>query len=211
MTRPSDPIERGPAATLSLPPVTDGAAAPAAAALFGRARRELMMVPNMYRRMAHLPALLETYMDGYARFRRDGGFTPAEQEVVLLAISRENGCAYCLAAHSFVADTRAGVPRAVTDAIRNDTEIPDARFGRLAAFTTTMVRSRGRPGEKDLEEFLVAGFTERHVLSLILAIAVKTISNYTNHVCDTEVDGIFKTREWGVFKAAQRLRERLRG
>jgi uncharacterized peroxidase-related enzyme len=198
-------------AVLPLPPLADADASPAAAALYARARSEMKMVPNMYRQMAHAPALLETYMDGYGSFRRESGFSVPEQEVVFLAISRENGCAYCLAAHSFVADTMSGVPRAVTDALRDDQPIPDERLAALARFTRLLVHTRGRPLASDVRAFTAAGFTETQVLYLILAIAVKTISNYTNHVCDTDVDAIFKTREWRVFKAAQALKERFTG
>jgi AhpD family alkylhydroperoxidase len=58
----------------------------------------------MYAVMANSPGLLETYATGYAAFREASGFTPAEQEVVLLTVSHENGCEYCVAAHSFLAD-----------------------------------------------------------------------------------------------------------
>src|SRR3546814_7839025 len=73
------------------------------------------MVPNMYAAMANLPALLESYNHTYRKFRREAGFTPVEQEVVFLAISRANGCHYCMAAHSFVGDMMTKVPTEVTD------------------------------------------------------------------------------------------------
>jgi uncharacterized peroxidase-related enzyme len=168
------------------------------------------MVPNMYTFMANAPGLLETYMDGYTRFREESGFSPAEQEVVFLAISRENECAYCLAAHSLVADVFSQVPRAVTDAIRDNAPVPDARLAVLAGFARHLVSARGRPGESEARAFLAAGYSEQQILYLILAIAVKTISNYTNHVCDTPVDAAFKVREWGVFKAAQAVVESVR-
>jgi hypothetical protein len=38
-------------------------------------------IPNMYAGMANSPGLLETYMDGYDRFRKDSGLTPAELSV----------------------------------------------------------------------------------------------------------------------------------
>jgi hypothetical protein len=37
---------------------------------------------------------------------------------------------------------------------------------------------------------------------IILAIAVKTISNYSNHVFHTEVDPVFAACRWGTPKAA---------
>ncbi len=51
-------------------------------------KKAIGMVPNMYAAMANLPAQLETYSFGYERFRKTSGFTPAEQEIVFLTISR---------------------------------------------------------------------------------------------------------------------------
>jgi len=183
-------------ATTDLPMLTPESAPPEARAVLDRARRQVGMVPNMYRYMAHIPGLLETYLFGYDRFRQESGFTKQEQEVVFLAVSRENACPYCVGAHSFLADTQAGVARAVTDAVRDDRDVPDPQLSALAAFTRTMVRSRGRPTEDDLAALQAEGYTDRHVLAIILAIGVKTLSNYTNHFADTPLDGIFQRRAW---------------
>jgi AhpD family alkylhydroperoxidase len=116
--------------------------------------------------------------------------------VVLLTISRENGCEYCVAAHSFLADKASNVPVDVTDAIRDNTEIPDNKFRALSLFTSIMVNKRGRPTDEDVQEFLAAGYTENQILSIILAISVKIISNYSNHIFHTEVDRLFASRQW---------------
>ena len=196
---------------LSLPAVDLASASDAARRLLERSQRETRMIPNMYARMANAPALLATYQDGYSSFRTESGFSAAEQEVVFLAISREHECAYCLAAHSFVADVQSRVPRAVTDAIRDDVTIPDDKLAALAGFARHLVATRGRPTVEEANAFLRAGYSETQVLYLVLAIAVKTISNYTNHLFDTPVDGIFKAREWKVYRIAQALHTRLTG
>ncbi len=67
--------------------------------------------------------------------RKKSGFNPVEQEVVFVTISVLNGCEYCTAAHSFIADKMSKVPAEVTDAIRNGEEIPDARLKALSQFT----------------------------------------------------------------------------
>jgi AhpD family alkylhydroperoxidase len=124
---------------------------------------------------------------------------PAEQEIVLLAISRANRCAYCVAAHSTVADV-AKVPTEVTDALRAGDALPDARLDALATFTTTVVDKRGLPSRADVEAFLAAGFEERDILQVLLDIAVKTLvktlSNYSNHLFHTPVDAVFAKRAW---------------
>ena len=159
------------------------------------AQTQTGMVPNMYAEMAHSPGLLGTYRFGYDQFRRSSGFNPAEQEVIFLAISRFNGCTYCVSVHSAIAD-RNKVPTEVTDAIRAGEPIGDAKLQALNHFTTNMVASRGRPAEEELEAFLAAGYVERQVLEIILAIAVKTISNYSNHLFDTPLDEAFAHRAW---------------
>jgi len=154
------------------------------------------MIPNMYAGMANAPGLLETYLFGYNLFRKESGFTPAEQEVVFLAISRVNECDYCMAAHSMIAEAVSKTPTQVIAALREDQPIDDPKLRALATFTRLMVESRGRPAEQDVQAFLAAGFIERHVLEIILAIGVKTLSNYANHVFHTKLDPRFEGHAW---------------
>ena len=115
-------------------------------------------LPNMYANMVNAPAVLSTYLHGYGLFRSESGLKPAEQEVVFLAVSQVNGCTYCTAAHSMIAE---------------------------------MVKTQGRPRVDILQAFLAADFQERDVLYIVLAIAVKTLSNYSNHAFATPVDAVF--------------------
>ena len=161
-----------------------------------KAVAQVGFLPNMYAGMVNLPGLLDTYLTGYAAFRKGAGFTPQEQEVILLTISRQNGCTYCMAAHSAIADKVSKVPVEVTEAIRDGAPIPDAKLAALSDFTRKMVTSRGLPRNADVEAFLRAGYTERHILGIILAIAVKTLSNYSNHLFHTPLDDRFAARTW---------------
>jgi uncharacterized peroxidase-related enzyme len=181
---------------ITLPPQTLEHAGPEAKAVLERALAQVGFIPNMYARMANQPGLLDTYLHGYAAFRSGSGFSPAEQEVVLLAISRENACEYCVAAHSFMADKTSGVPIPVTDALRDDRPLPDARLHALAGFARVLVAQRGAPSRSEAEAFLAAGFEERHILDILLAISVKTISNYANHLFHTPLDAMFEGRRW---------------
>lgn len=181
---------------LTLPALDHSEAGAVAAGRLRDAQAKLGFVPNMYGVMANSPGLLDTYVHGYERFRALSGFTPAEQEVVLLAVSRKNGCTYCVAAHSFLADRMSGVPEAVTNAIRDGQPIPDARLAALHDFTCTMVAKRGLPDKSEVDAFLAAGYSERQILEIVLAIAVKTLSNYANHLFQTPVDEVFACRVW---------------
>lgn len=188
---------------MQLPPIELATANEEQRALLENAQRELKMIPNMYKVMANMPGLLDTYRHGYSFIRKESGFTPAEQEVIFLTISAENNCTYCMGAHSFLADMISKVPVNVTDAIRDNTEIPHEKLRALSTFTSIMINKRGNPSLENVAQFFKEGYTEHHILSIILAIAVKTISNYTNHVFNTELDTPFKAREWKGYKIAR--------
>ena len=181
---------------LALTPKTKDSADPISSAILEKTQSGMGMIPNIYATMANNPALLESYTSAYASFRQNSGFTPQEQEVVFLSISYENECGYCMAAHSIVADYMTKVPTEVTDAIRNNTEIPDAKLWALSLFTKVMISERGNPSQQDIDDFLYAGYTEEHILGVIAGIGVKIMSNYFNHVFDTPVDDAFKERIW---------------
>ena len=156
-----------------------------------KAKAQVGFIPNMYANMANAPGLLDTYLHGYRLFRAESGFTPPEQEVVFLAASQSNGCTYCVAAHSMIADKVSRVPADVLQAIRQGRPIPDARLAALHALVTEMVRTHGRPSAAALQSFLDAGFDEKKVLYIVLALSVKTLSNFSNHAFATEVDERF--------------------
>lgn len=163
-------------------------------------QKAMGFVPNMYAAMVNLPALLDTYSHAYSKFRAESGFTPVEQEVVFLAISRFNGCHYCVAAHSFVGDMMSKVPAEVTDAIRDGRPIEDHKLEALRQFAHVMAESRGNPTSVQAKTFLDAGYSEEHILGIILAISAKVISNYSNHIFHTELDPAFVGRAWSENK-----------
>ncbi|SEL02912.1 carboxymuconolactone decarboxylase family protein [Halomonas daqiaonensis] len=164
--------------------------------LLEKANETLGFVPKMYEGMAKAPGVLDTYLHGYELFREDSGFAPPEQEVVFLTISRLNGCSYCMSAHSMLGEKMSEVPADVLEALRNDKPIADERLAALSEFTKVMFETRGKPTQSDAKAFLDAGFEEQQVLQIVLALAVKTLSNYANHVNHPELDEAFAGHAW---------------
>ena len=179
-----------------LAPVTEASANAEQAAVLAKAKAAVGFIPNMYGGMVNSPGLLEPYLDGYNRFRQSGRFTPQEQETIFLVLSRENGCAYCLAAHSMLAAKKSGVPGDVLAALRDGREIPDSKLAALARFTAHMHHSRGLPTKAEVAAFKAAGYGDEHIYEIILAQSVKTLSNYANHIQHTKVDDVFAAFQW---------------
>ncbi len=181
---------------LNLTGIDIGEADDKARPVLEKAKSQVGFVPNMYANMVNVPAVLDTYLHGYEKFRKEAGFSPAEQEVVLLAISHENHCEYCMGAHSMLAAKQSGVPEHAIQALREGKAIDDQKLAALDSFTRTMVRTRGNPSRVDVDRFLDSGFSEQQVLGIVLAIAVKTLSNYSNHLFNTELDQVFADYAW---------------
>ncbi|MGE0161295.1 MAG: carboxymuconolactone decarboxylase family protein [Gemmatimonadales bacterium] len=173
---------------------TEQTAAPAGAEALGRAKAAFGFAPNLIRVLADAPAAAHGYLDVGGRFGASS-LSPIEQQTVLIATSVANGCEYCVAAHSAGA-TRAGIGPADLEALRGGNEVPTARLAALAAFTREVVWERGRVAPATLEAFLQAGYTRANVLEVVLGVAMKTLSNYTNHVAETPLDAAFAAFEW---------------
>ena len=182
--------------TLNLEPKTIETADTVSRKILENTEKSMGMIPNMYSGMANNTALLDGYVYAYNSFRTNSGFTSQEQEVVFLSVSFENQCEYCMAAHSFVGDNMTNVPIEVTDAIRNNSEIPDDKLKALSLFTKAVTSKRGLPSKKDIVNFLSAGYSEKHILGVIAGVGVKTMSNYFNHLFNTPIDEAFQSRIW---------------
>ena len=90
-----------------------------------------------------------------------------------------------------LADKVSGVPSPVLAAIRTNQPLPDPKLQALYAFTQELVSTNGKPSQEIGDAFLAAGYSDILVLQIVLAAAVKTLSNYTNHLCKTELDDKF--------------------
>ncbi len=165
------------------------------------AQKSLGFVPNLYGVLAESPALLEAYTKVGGLFDGLRSFNATERQIVLLSTSFENGCHYCMAAHSTIAGMQK-VPEAIVQALRSGEPIADARLEALRTFTRTVVRERGWVAPAVVQTFLDAGFTRGQLLEVILGVGMKTLSNYVNHVASIPLDDAFQPAAWTSSKTA---------
>ncbi len=159
-----------------------------------QSRKALGFVPNLYGVLAESPAVLKGYTSLSAIFE-GGSLSATERQVVLLTASFENGCDYCMSAHTAIARMQR-VPTGVVAAIRGGAPIQDRKLEALREFTRELVRQRGWVAEEKVQTFLDAGYTRAQVLEVILGVGLKTISNYANHLAGTPLDAAFKSHAW---------------
>lgn len=169
--------------------------APAASKpLLDKLKKAVGFIPGLYGVFAESPKALEAY-DVLATLFKQTSLTTTEQHVVWLAINYENDCGYCVPAHTALAKMDA-VPDDVIEALREGTPIADPKLEALRTFTVQVVQKRGWATDDDTRAFLDAGYTQEQILEVILGLAQKVMSNYTNHIAKTPVDAVFKKFAW---------------
>lgn len=152
------------------------------------------MVPGLHGVLAGSPQILKAYQTLHELFTQSS-FNEDELTVVWQAINVEHACHYCVPAHTGIAKMMK-VDDNITEALRNETPLEDAKLEALRTMTLSIVRNRGNVSQAELDTFYAAGYEEKHVLDIILGLSQKTISNYTNHIANTPVDAPFEKFAW---------------
>jgi len=160
-------------------------------------------VPNLMGVLAAAPAALQAYVE-LAQLFESTSPSPEEKQVVLLTVSFENGCEYCMAAHTLAAKMAGMTPETI-EALRIGGPLPDGRLEALRTFTGAVVRQRAVVPDEAVRAFLAAGFKPQQILEVLVGVTQKTLSNYVNHIAETPLDEAFSGAKWSRSTAARQV------
>ncbi len=162
-------------------------------ALFDRARTKLGFVPNVFR----------VYALRQEKFRRWRAFfnevtigeselTPAEREMIAVAVSAENHCLYCMVSHG------ATLRELLNDPVLGDRITLDYRRAGLDERTKAMLdyavkitRSPAECSEADIERLRALGFSDQAIFDIAETAAM---FNFTNRLA--AATGMLPNREY---------------
>jgi|CXWL01.1.fsa_nt_gi uncharacterized peroxidase-related enzyme len=151
-------------------------------------------VPNLYGVLAESPTAVQAYA-AINKALEQSALSPVEQQVVTLTVSAANNCTYCMGAHSTVAQM-VHMPEQILAELRDQRDLSDTKLNALRLLVVSVLHHRGWVPEADLTQFAAAGYTERHVLDVLTIVALKTLSNYVNHIAHTPLDAQFAAHAW---------------
>ncbi len=151
-----------------------------AAEVLDKVQQRYGFVPNLAAYLAEAPVALEGVMSLSALFDKTS-LSAAEQQIVLLSASVANDCEYCKAAHSALA-RKVGIDALTIGDIVEQSALDNPRHAALRELTTELVQKRGRIDNSVIERFLGAGFSKANVFEVVLGVAMKTLTNYANHI-----------------------------
>ena len=170
---------------ISTPPTID--AAPAASQLLLAAvKKQLGVVPNLFRLVANSPAALEGYV-GMNSALSKGALPAATRERIALAVAEVNGCNYCLSAHTYLAKNVAKLDDAEIAANRSGAS-HDPKADAAVRFAVKVAVARGHISDGDLSAVRLAGYDEAQIIEIVQHVALNTWTNYINEVAKTDID-----------------------
>ena len=97
-----------------------------------------------------------------------------------------------MAAQSTVLKAFLHVPADVVSAVRSNQLVSDPKLEALIALTKEIVSQRGHVRAQVIENFPAAGYRKDQVLEVLIGVALKTMSNYLDHISPTELDPAFQ-------------------
>lgn len=153
--------------------------------LLDAVQSKLGMTPNMMSTMAHSAATLDAYLK-FSDALSKGTLNGRVREQIALAVGQANSCQYCLSAHSAIGKMVGLSSEDIREA-RVGTAT-DSKSDALLKLAVQIVETRGNLSDEDISIAREANVTDAELTELVANVALNLLTNYFNHVADTEVD-----------------------
>jgi len=169
-----------------LPLIQPETATGAAADLLAGVHKALGVTPNMTKAMVNSPAVLKAYLD-FSGALSGGSLSAPVRERIALLVAQENGCDYCLSAHTYIATNIAGLDADEADRARTG-HASDTKAEAALALATAVVRAKGGVEDSDLKTAREAGLSDGDIAEVVANVALNVFTNYLNKTADTDID-----------------------
>lgn len=164
--------------------------------LFDAVQGKIGFIPNLVKVFGNSPATLQAYLS-LGEITSKGSFSNKFREQLALAIAEENSCNYCLSAHSAIGKMN-GLSEEQLEDSRKGLAI-DEKQAKALEFAQKVTSKRGQVSSEDLNSIKSYGYSDGEILEIVLNVVSNTLTNYVNHIADTEID--FPVVEAGKFSA----------
>lgn len=155
------------------------------APLYEAVQKKLGILPNMVKALGNSSAALQAYL-GISGALGEGRLPAKTREKIALFVAEQNGCHYCLSAHTAIGGLLRIPPSEIESARRGDAD--DGKERAILELAGQILATRGAVTDEILAAALAAGVTNEEVTELVANIAVNVFTNYFNSVAATEID-----------------------
>ena len=154
--------------------------------LLDAVKKQLGVVPNLFRLVGNSPAGLEGFL-GLMGALSKGQLEAATRERIALTVAEINRCDYCLSAHTYLGRNLAKLSD-VEMAANRDGGSTDPKAAIAVRFAKEIVRTRGNVSDADVKAVKQAGYSDAQIIEIVLHVALNTLTNYVNVVAKTDID-----------------------
>ncbi|MBC7914777.1 MAG: carboxymuconolactone decarboxylase family protein [Pyrinomonadaceae bacterium] len=141
-------------------------------------------IPNLYALFTHSDTALNAFLNLQ---RAECMFTNVEKEIISLVVSQVNDSDYCINAHT-VLSKKAGLSEVQCMEIRAGALSNNFKLNALIKLTEGITTNHGHVKEQLVNDFIGAGYSQRHLIDLIMLIGIRSITNYLVTTTNIEVD-----------------------
>lgn len=160
-----------------------------ASQVLSMAKERYGFVPNLAAYVAESPVVLGAILKLSETFEQST-LNAQEQQVVLLTVSALNNCSYCKTAHTALGKMVEIDDESIDNVIRG-LPLEDKKLSALQLFTKLLVEQKGVLNDKQVKAFIDAGYTRAQVYEVIMGVALKTMTNFSNHLAGAEPNAEF--------------------
>lgn len=153
--------------------------------LLDAVKGKLGMVPNMTKVMATSPVVLESYLS-FSGALAGGLLDSKTREELALLTAQENGCDYCLSAHTAIGKM-VGLSNEEIAASRQGNGI-NAKATAALTFAKHVLNTKGQIDKAELAEARNAGLSDGEIAEIIAHVALNVFTNYFNIAADVDID-----------------------
>lgn len=146
---------------------------------------QLGMVPNFLKVFANSPVALRAFL-GLHGIANAGSLDALNRERIALALAQQNGCEYCVSAHTAIG-RKTGLSAEEMAAARAGTS-EDAQAAVAVKFARSLMDKKGEIGALELAEVRSAGFSDSDIVEIITHVGMNFLTNVLGKASQVDID-----------------------
>jgi uncharacterized peroxidase-related enzyme len=154
-------------------------------ALLDAIQGQLGMVPNFLKIFANSPVALRAFL-GLHGVAGAGSLDALTRERIALALAQQNGCEYCVSAHTAIG-RKTGLTGDEILAARNGAS-EDAQAAVAVKFAQSLMEKKGEISTLELAEVRGAGYSESDIVEIITHVGMNFLTNILGKASRVEID-----------------------
>jgi uncharacterized peroxidase-related enzyme len=153
--------------------------------LLSAIQNQLGMVPNFLKIFANSPAALRAFLGLYG-VAGAGNLEGTTRERIALALAQQNGCEYCVSAHTAIG-RKAGLSGDEITAARAGTS-DDEQAAVAVKFARSLMEKTGEVSAMEIAEMRNAGYNDADIVEVITHVGMNFLTNILGKASKVEID-----------------------